>query len=603
MFNDWIATHKNKIILGVAILIVLGLGLWLWLGRVDAKLIGQNAQIKRVVFGQEKTASAYLTLSYTANSQKYLYFNAAIDFNKDGQIADYEAEGKTQQEWLVQNMDSRVFASEGGNYDFNLADLKVDQQKDFPTKIILTYKPLKNWQGQKLRGSAYQKIIIPAIGTDDAGLRFNPSNQLSGKTGPIASNTPPINDADLQKELEEQTKNELLKRLNPSPTPTATEKTVATLGKEFDVFNDDVPDIDQGVDECAPTSVANSLLWLAKKNKFTDKMPKTQGDLINELKGDSKWEIKKGVLDEDFITGKQAFAARHGLDIEVHRVSVKDYDINIVAKIAQELQKGQDVEIGIEYWQKQADGKWKIVGGHWVTAVGATGNRDGSQFIDIHDPASPGPASLDRYKVDGTHIVNYRYRGDTIAYIQYAVAESPVTPPPVVTPSDSSTPTATATTTSSSRPTATTTSGGGSPTSSSDASPTSSSTPTTTTPSFSGYYDKFFGDSVTTFGVKITPSDLAGHTFNGLEINHNGQGLPAPYGSNTNLNMTGYDNSGWSCACTGDKYHCSGSNSLEANVKTVWSLWFNGDINSPANLTIDLLTDGNVTASVNLGYQ
>lgn len=609
MFNSLGFSNRKVVILIIALLLV-GLGVWFWLGRVDAKIIGKEATIKRVVFGSEKTENAYLSLFYTGDGKKYFYANVVIDFNKDGKFADYQVEGKTQTEWVVQNMDTRVFSSEGGNYDFKLSDFGIDVQKDFSVQIVLTKKSVKNWHGQELRGSAYQTTTVSSIETDDAGSRFSPSIEMSGKTGNSSTpSAPPVSD-ELQKELEEQTKNELLKRLNPlnpSPTPTATEKTVQTLGKEFDVFNSDVPDIDQGLNECAPTSVANSLLWLSKKNKFTDKMPKSQGELISELKGDLKWDSNIGVLDENFITGKKAFAARHGLNIEVHQINVKDYDLNIVAKVAQELQKGQDVELGIEYWKKQADGKWKLMGGHWVTAVGARGNRDGTQTIDIHDPASPGPATLDRYKIDGTRIVDYRYQGDSFAYIQYAVAESPTTTPPT-TPSDSSTPTTptpTATTTSKPRQTPTTTSSdsSSSSTSTETSTPTPTPTPTLSNPIFSGYFDKFFGDEVTTFGVKITPTDLAGKTFNGLEINHNAQGLPAPYGSNTNLNQTGYDNSGWTCVCTGDKYRCSGSNAMQANIKTVWSLWFNGDIAAPTSLSIDLLTDGNITATTTLNYQ
>ena len=620
--------NKRKVIMLIVALLLIGLGIWFWMGRVDAKIIGKEATIKRVVFGTEKTENAYLSLPYNSDSQKYLYSNVMVDLNKDGKFASYQTDGKTQEEWVTQNMSTRVFKSEGANFDFQLVDLNSETRQNFSVKVILTKDKLKNWDGKEKRASAYQTTTVPSIDTDDASTLFSPSTELSGKTGfrddliapafaqnKTAPNTPPVSNEDLQKELDDQTKAEILKRLNPinpTPTPTATEKTIQTLGKEFDIFNSDVPDITQGKNECAPTSVANSLLWLSKKNKFTDKMPKTQADLLGELKSDLKWGVDHGVYDEDFITGKKAFATRHGLDIEVHRINVKDYDLNIVAKIAQELQKGQDVELGIEYWKKQDDGKWKLMGGHWVTAVGARGERDGTQTIDIHDPASPGPSSLDSYKVNGANIIDYRYQGDSFTYIQYAVAESPITPP-TVTPSNSSTPitpTPTATTTSSPRKSGTTTSSpstSASPsvTTSSNSSPTSSSssTPTSTTPTFSGYYDKFFGDEVTTFGVKITPTDLGGKTFNGLEINHNGQGLPAPYGSNTNLNLTGYDNSGWSCVCTGDKYRCTGSNAMQANVKTVWSLWFNGDIAPPSSLNIDLLTDGTVTASTTLNYQ
>lgn len=570
---------KQKIVITLFLLLSVSFGFWLWLGQADTSLIGQDAVLRRVVFGGEKSENAYLSLSYTADSQKYLFVNVVVDLNKDGKFADYQINGNTQKEWVVQNVSTRVFAGEGVNYDFQLTDLGVDSQKNFPVQMILTKKSIKAWQGNKLRGSAHQTTNVTSIETDDIRSRFSPSPEIGGKTGfwgdlstPVFAqdqtsiSSPPINGEDLQKELEEQTKNAILKRLNPlngSPAPTPTEPTVATLGKEFDVFNSDIPDITQGKSECAPTSIANSMLWLAKKKNFSDKMPKTQAELINELKGDLKWGIDHGVYDEDLITGKKAFAARHNIPIEVHRVAAKDYDTNIVAKIAQELQKGQDVEIGIEYWKKQADGKWKVVGGHWVTAVGARGTRDGNQTIDIHDPASPGPSSLDSYKVDDTKIINYRYRGDAIAFIQYAVAESPVTPP-TTPPSDSSTPTE----------------------------------PTTKTPTFETKYQKYVTDNITQFSVVVKPLDLAGKTIIGMDIDLMARGytLPPVNSTSVNLNDAGWYKADWQCRTTGNVLRCLGQDTLREGKYSVVGLNFSASIDTPPPfLNIKLLGPNGAT--------
>jgi len=280
---------NRKVITLIAGLLLAVLGIWFWLGQVDAKIISQDTIIRRVVIGSAKTENAYLSLAYTADSQKYLYVNVVIDLNQDGKFASYQRDGKTQKEWVIQNMDTKVFANEGGNYDFKLIDPDVDNRKNFATKIILTKGPLKNWQGKKIRGSGYQTTKTPSLEIEDVSTRFtlNPEGKTSGgitenlvtpalaQSEQIPSLPPKDGESEATKTGEAQ---------GQASQGKTKEKTIETLSKEFEVFNGDVPDITQGKDECAPTAIANSLLWLAKKNNFADKMPKTQGELINELK-------------------------------------------------------------------------------------------------------------------------------------------------------------------------------------------------------------------------------------------------------------------------------------------------------------------------------
>lgn len=560
--------HRRVRVLLAGLLLV-GLGLWFWLGQqVDATIIGKGATMTRVVFGSEKTENAYLSLPYTADSRKYLYVNVVIDLNQDGKFASYQQDGKTQNEWVVQNTYTKVLAQEGGNYDFRLTDLNVDRRNNFQSRIILTKETLKNWQGKKLRGSGYQTTEIPSLEVDDSSSRFtlHPEGKTSaGFLGnlltPVFAQDEPIPNVPPQDSEGDATK--AGEAAGQAGQGKAKEKTIETLSKEFDVFNGDVPDILQGKNECAPTSVANSLLWLAKKNNFSDKMPKTQGELINELKGDFQWGMEKGVLDKDFIPGKEAFAKRHAIPIETHRVNAKDYDVNIVAKIAQELRKGQDVEIGIEYWGKQADGKWKVVGGHWMTAVGATGTRDG-QTIFVHDPLSPGPSLLDIYKVDGTRIIDYRYQGDTVAYIQYAVAESPVPPPPTVTPPDASSP---------------------------------ATPPTTNTrgPTVEGTYETGTEGGYFYLNLMVTPTDVAGKEFSGMEIDLGAQNpaLPATNNCSVNVNLAGWGASDWRSSKDGLVHRWFGSTVMQGGKKSIMTLYFNSPFTPPTTINMKVLdTDG-----------
>lgn len=573
----------------VLVLILIGLiffGWLAWFYQVDTDIISKTAHLRRVIVGNEKTQQAYLSLDYNSDGQKYLYVNVLVDLNTDGEFVSYQNDGKTQAEWVIQNMNSRVLVNEGINLDFPLVDLTADTRQDFPVIIVLTDDKLESWHGEKIRNSAFQSLIVKSIEADDVSTLYSPHPDRDGGVSDDATdsvvvdsneeipNRPPVND----KSSNDQDGTEAVINIDATgsqPTKTKNkEKTIATLGKEFNVFHGDVPDILQGNNECAIMSTANSLLWLAKENKFTDKMPQTQADLVTELKTDLKWNNDGVDTKTDYLSGKKAFTDRHKIPLETHMVNVMEYDVNIVAKIAQELNKGQDVEVSLAYWQKKADGTWEKTGGHMVTAVGATGYADGTQTLDIHDPLSPGPSKLDIYKVNGTRVDDYKYGGNQVTYIRAAIAESPITPPPVVLEDK--------------------------------ATPAENSNITITTPTpvkdfiLSGNFHQTSSDDLITIDVTITPKNLGDKVFNGINIEHDAQNLVAPYDSVLNVNMGGDNASDWGCMCGGSTYSCSGTDTLQDNQDTFWSMSFPTDINVPDNLNIDLLTNGEVTASVNL---
>lgn len=624
---DFLKTRGKWVLaLGMVILVmVLGILGYYFFG-IDKSLIKDLVVVKRTVYGEEKSTGGLLSMNFNQDNQKYQYVNVVVDFNKDGKFSSYQADNQTQEEWVVENMEPKIKKDEGLGLAISLADLNIESRADFPVKIIFSRKKLVNWQGEKKLGTAILLSTIKLIEKNDLSEIYQPDPEKIRSGGffgnsftsnaSASENDLPQRPANINEEEEALTGDNQSGEVPISDEsqssgegqqgqPAEKEKTVKSLAKEFDSSHSNMPDLDQKKNECAPTATANSLLWLAAKGDYLDKLPETAPELIAKLKTNFKWNENGIDVKNNYLDGKKATIDQLGLSLETHAVG-KPFDLNIVAKIAQEIDKGQDVEIDLAYYKMNPDGTGERTGGHMVTVVGARGTKD-AQYLDIHDPATTGENKTETYKINGSGVIGYT-SGTTATFIRYAIAESPSTPP-TITPSDSSTPTtptSTSTIISSPKPTSTeiTESNATSTTSASPTSTSSStSTPTATTPTFSGYYDKFFGDSVTTFGVKITPTDLAGKTFNGLEIDHNGQGLPAPYGSNTNLNLTGYDNSGWSCVCTGDKYRCSGSNSMQANVKTVWSLWFDSDINPPSSLNIDLLTDGSVTASTTLNYQ
>lgn len=633
-----------------------GLVFWWWMGRVDMITIGPDVTLRQVIIDDQPATTAALIMAFTRDRNNYSFMNVAIDFNHDNQIAAYQVGDVIQEEWLVANAPARVRSEEGSSFSFRLADLSLASGKDWLAQVVLSRSQQLRWPEKLGRWMAWRQTQISHLERQDVRDRLELDPAGLGTTGvalaeevmPAVDDNPPDRpEGDVDVVISDGSMGEAV---GASPKPK--EKVIYTQSKEFDVFHDGVPDADQGKNECVPTSVANSLRWLAKTNNFTAKLPLSNKELLEELKDDFKWQEASGVVVTDnFLGGKEAFVKRHNLPLETHQVG-NMFDSNFMAKIAVELQKGQDVELDLEYAKKNADGTYTRIGGHMVTAVGTTGRRDGTQYVDIHDPASPGPSKLDRYQVKGNRVVNYQYQGAYLTYIRYAIAESPIEPPatklpdsaspaspqitvteninPVVTSSASSSPTVTtssvvtpvssasaspssspsATQVASSSPSPTTTTASPTPTQTT-ASPTPTPTPTQTNPVISGYYEPYTGNAdngyVNDINVKITPTDLAGQTINGVRIDLAGQGLPSPYSSDHKINATAWFSQGgsqdWNCSM-GITVACQGTTALTINNKSIFAFFFTGSLASaPANLTVQLLNNGTVMTTVNLSNQ
>jgi hypothetical protein len=159
-----------------------------------------------------------------------------------------------------------------------------------------------------------------------------------------------------------------------------------------------VPDLDQLRNECGPTSVTNSLLWLIKKYGLpTDKLPKKpNGDLDEQaiLKLLAKainpaWDDTQPIVDRDrgytavtstqMIAGKKKFAADTGLKLKIHG-GWDDADAkgaNTFGFIKSELKRKQDVELSVT---------WTGGGAHWVTVVGYVDAGPDKKTLIVHDP-------------------------------------------------------------------------------------------------------------------------------------------------------------------------------------------------------------------------
>lgn len=406
----YVKNKKYLPILIVVFVVVIG-ALFLFRGGSVPALIGAEIDMTRLVRGSEASPNGFFSVPFLKDSEEYTFINVAVDLNKDGAIGSYLTGKETQEEWLVKNMRTRVSENVANSYSIFIPDKTIEERSDFSAYIVLGKNKLDGWDGHSASGGLLKEAKISAFGRMDYGPYYSPDPEglrdggfsfdwlTSGYV--FADNTVP-------------------------DVPPGLSAGVLTAETEFDVFHSDVPDINQETNECVPTAVANSLLWLAAKNNFTDKMP-TGGNagLISELKNDMKWK-SNGVLREDVLSGINAFKSRHKIPIEAHQIGAL-FDIGIVSKIAGELKKGQDVEVGMEFGVYEADGSYHRVGGHMVTAVGAWA-AGGSVFLGIHDPLSLGRDSLDMYEINGTRVTNYSLHGgtaDIYTNIKYAIAESP----------------------------------------------------------------------------------------------------------------------------------------------------------------------------------
>lgn len=376
-------------------------------------------RLRRTLVGGLPVNVGYVTVPITINGtadNQIRYLNVVVDLNQDGNWQVYSLGGRTtQQEWIVRNL--AIFTEPGTSVNisvpFVLLDTSViptDQiwtRATLTTEIIdLTIFGLAGWNGTGpvggfLRGETEDHLVSveshtffpvppgripnPPPGSCGDGIvqpwrgeQCEPPNTpVCNANCQLIPQPPPgfCGDGIVQPWRGEQcdppdgvTCDANCQNIPQPPDPIP----VDGIEKEG------VPDITQGCNECGPTSAANSLYFLGKAYGFSDKLPGSPNNprsLIDELK--EKMKFDEGVADDDFIQGKKDIAKQLGLPIETHCQDDGEGQIPTVDFICSELEKCQDVELGITF-----DGG----GGHWVTVVGCTKYSDGSVKLKIHDP-------------------------------------------------------------------------------------------------------------------------------------------------------------------------------------------------------------------------
>ena len=198
-----------------------------------------------------------------------------------------------------------------------------------------------------------------------------------------------------------------------------------------------VGDIKQYWNECGPTSTANSLVYLAKKHGFENKLPtKPDGSIDQQaLVLQLAQAMKPGFVPDNTLPDRQGYKDRgyaglNGDDLKTGKEAyIKDKKLPLIVEggnadpnasgaktfdfVKKELRKGQDVEFLIA---------WPNDGYHWVTVVGdIDAGRDNKTLI-VHDPLLANGNHYWRIKDDGTLT-------SPVGAAAWAVAESVVPEP------------------------------------------------------------------------------------------------------------------------------------------------------------------------------
>jgi len=167
-----------------------------------------------------------------------------------------------------------------------------------------------------------------------------------------------------------------------------------------------VPDLRQRIAECAPTAAANSIMSLAEEHGMSLADLPTPTDIVDGLKGDMDWTPADGVLPDDFVKGKNEWAATNGLPIRTRKVG-DQHGASTLEQVLDGMAAGGAAELRLKF----GDARGRAVGGHMVTVTGVRA-EGGQTFIDVNDPNTP--AGTETYEVVGNEVVGYPFDGITV---------------------------------------------------------------------------------------------------------------------------------------------------------------------------------------------
>lgn len=303
----------------------------------------------------ESTGAAGINLSFLEDGG-YPVLNLAIDINGDGSIASYETENGTQDEWVLQNTPAYI-----------LGDLDTSYTVDFFDTDALGNESLNAF-------AIFSSDALEAGWHDDEGVRDITLSVTAYELNEILGLDVPGNGPDIYRGGASHGFYRIAHAQgNNSSIP------------DLDIDLDyNIGDLPQQSMECAPTSITNNMLGLAEANGRRSDLPSAD-TLVRQLKEDLKFgdEGRAGVLDKNYIAGKNAFMNRYNFPIITTEISNPSFE-----DIADALGDGAVIEMDLAFFERNAQGRFVHSASHVVTLTGIS--SDGGEFeLRGRDSATP----------------------------------------------------------------------------------------------------------------------------------------------------------------------------------------------------------------------
>jgi hypothetical protein len=361
---------NNKLLIGaVALIFIIG-GLF-FIGNKDNSIpeeemgkkniptpepgiIGSSGMLYVYTVDGSLNGGGTVTLDFTADGG-YPILNVALDYNGDGTYNAYESEDVLQEKWAARNARSYVTAETKNNFVVDISDPSIIASASI--RGVATFSDrelLEDWwndasiekQTIELSVETYELSTILGLNVPGGGPGVYRGFADGFSLGtPFAYAQPSVPDLDVDLEYE-------------------------------------IPDIRQESMECAPTSITNNMIGLAKANGRDGDLPPAE-EMIEELKEDLQFgdEGKAGVLDKNYIAGKNAFMRRYNLPVITTEIQNPSFD-----DIADALANGSVVEMDLAFIDA-ANGNAHTAS-HVVTVTGLS--SDGGDFtLRGRDSATP----------------------------------------------------------------------------------------------------------------------------------------------------------------------------------------------------------------------
>jgi len=349
----------------------------------------------------EPLGTAYVNIPFTESVANRNFVNAAVDFNQDGEIANYSSDNGSQKEWIVENVPLIIFPF-NYNFYFDIKDSNIDTE------------------------TAYNLIIMASDETVQSADEFNGSipvdvSFIEGTLGisvfDFVNMVDP--DADAFGAGESSTETSFS---GDELTSRGTE--IMTVDGVDIVVLDGVPDLPQSVNTCVPNSIANSIAWLADTYDFdlmikegedtfnvdlTD-LESINNDLLNPFISfvdtndgfvkDNTGQ-RRGILPENIKPLKDSFVSMNNIPVNTTLINIDPENPgDLMETLKDRLEEGCIAELLFQMFNAQG----QKIGGH---VVNMTGYSLGSAFNNVDEFGDPVPGDTSNTKKIVIHDANH----------------------------------------------------------------------------------------------------------------------------------------------------------------------------------------------------